>query len=195
MDAKEILTKVKQLFSELTAPVVPAAAAGTPPPAPAPATDYDLKDGGKVSIDKLEVGGIVMIDGNPALPGDIELADGTKITVGDNGVISALTPGAAPAEPPTPPAGEDMGAKFTALEAATNQRFADYEGKFAAYETRFAAYETKLQKQSEMIEKLLQFGQLIVDKPAAPADPGVRKPNNFKTEPLKYNEAFFSEPN
>lgn len=192
MDAKEILGKVKQLFADLTAPAAPA-------PAPAAAADapkeYEIAGGGKCMIDKLDVGGIVMIDGAPALPGDLELADGTKITVGDNGVISAVTPGAAaPPAPPAPPSGEDMGAKFTQLEAATNEKFTAYEAKFSAYEQKFADYDVKLAKQNEMIEKLLQFGQLIVDKPAAPADPGVRKPQNnlFHNEELKHDPALFS---
>jgi len=195
MDAKEILGKVKQLFADLTAPAAPAA----PAPAPAAAADapkeYEIAGGGKCMIDKLDVGGIVMIDGAPALPGDLELADGTKITVGDNGVISAVTPGAAaPPAPPAPPSGEDMGAKFTQLETATNEKFTAYEAKFSAYEQKFADYDAKLAKQNEMIEKLLQFGQLIVDKPAAPADPGVRKPQNnlFHNEELKHDPALFS---
>ena len=189
MDAKEILGKLKQMFSELTAPaapVVPAAAADAP-------KEYDIAGGGKCAIDKLEPGGIVIIDGNPSLPGDIELADGTKVTVGDNGVITAITP--ASAEPPAPPAAsEDMGAKFTALESSTNEKFTAYEAKFAAYEQRFAAYEAKLAKQSEMIEKLLQFGQLIVDKPQAAPDPAVRKPQNnlFANQDLAHDPALFS---
>lgn len=192
MDAKEILGKVKQLFADLTSPAAPA-------PAPAAAADapkeYEIAGGGKCMIDKLDVGGIVMIDGAPALPGDLELADGTKITVGDNGVISAVTPGAAaPPAPPAPPSGEDMGAKFTQLETATNEKFTTYEAKFSAYEQKFADYDAKLAKQNEMIEKLLQFGQLIVDKPAAPADPGVRKLQNnlFHNEELKHDPALFS---
>lgn len=198
MDAKEILEKVKQVFSSLTNPVVPPPAP-SPAPTPAPLADapkeYVISGGGKCMIDKLDIGGVVMIDGAPALPGDLELADGTKLTVGDNGVISAVTHGAgAPPAPPIPPSGEDMGAKFTALEAATNEKFAAYESKFSAYEQRFAAYDEKLNKQNEMIEKLLQFGQLIVDKPQTPPDPAVRKPQNnlFKNEELQHDPALFS---
>ena len=87
-----------------------------------------------------------------------------------------------------------MGAKFTQLETATNEKFTTYEAKFSAYEQKFADYDAKLAKQNEMIEKLLQFGQLIVDKPAAPADPGVRKLQNnlFHNEELKHDPALFS---
>lgn len=183
MDAKEILTSVRQLFNELTG-----AATATPPATPdAPtATEYELKDGGKVMIDKLEAGGVVMIDGSPSLPGDIELADGTKITVGDNGVISAVTPGASANAPGGSDAPADMGAKFSAFEELTNQKFASYETKFSAYEQRFADYEVKMAKANKVIEELLKLSQLIVDAPA-PADPATRTNNTFIEEKPKRN--------
>ena len=178
-DAKQILEKVKQFFNELTNPAavdqaeVPAAPATEAPVM----TDYELKDGGMVSIDKLEVGGTVMIDGNAALPGDIELKDGTKITIGDNGVISAIVlPTAAPEE--VAPAVEDMSAKFEAFTNATNQ-------KFAAYESKFADYEAKLSKANKVIEELLKLSQLIVDAPAAQPDSVVKTSNAFKEEAPK----------
>ena len=186
MEAKEILAKIKMAFADLAGvppampPVDPAAAAAAPP-----ANTYELKDGGTVTIDKLEVGGIVMIDGSPALPGDAELADGTKMTIGDNGVISTITLPASDAAPVMPPAGEDMGAKFTAFETLTAAKFADYESKFAAYEARFADYEAKLGKYKEMIEQLLQFGKLMVEAPQAQPDASVKTVNTFKDEPKK----------
>lgn len=178
MDAKTILEKVKVMFNELTGATPPTPPA---PPVPPAATEYDLKDGGKVSIDKLEVGGTVMIDGNPALPGDLVLADGTMITVGDNGVISALTPAGAAAPPSDPPAFDAQG-KFTELEKLANERFAKYDEKFTAQELQLAEYKTKLETQHTMIEQLLAFGKLMVEKPAADPDPAVRTNNTFKEE-------------
>lgn len=192
MEAKEILARVKALFTELAAPAAPAMPA-VPAATDAP-KEYELKDGGKVTIDKLEVGGIVMIDGNPALPGDLELADGTKLTVGDNGAITAVTPGTGvePAEPIAEPAGEDMGTKFTAFEKLTSEKFASYETKFAAYEQRFADYEVKMSKANKVIEELLKLSQLIVDAPAVQADPAARTGNTFKEEkgysPILFNK-------
>jgi len=193
MEAKEILAKLKVMFNDLVNPPAP-----TPAPAPAPApmaaTEYEIAGGGKCAIDKLEVGGIVLIDGNPALPGDLELADGTKITVGDNGVISAVTPGAAAPPAPPAPAPDDMGAKFTALESATNERFASYDQKLAAQDAQLAQYKTQLAAQTEMINKLLQFGELMVNKPAVPADPAIRRPqNNFNNAELGYDPALFAD--
>lgn len=171
MEPKEILAQVKIFFTELMTPAAPAAPA--PPVTDAP-KEYDLKDGGKVTIDKLEVGGIVMIDGATAIPGDLELADGTKLTVGDNGAITALTP----AEPAAP-APEDMNTKFTAFENATNQKFADYETKFAAQELQLQEMKVSLNKASKVIGKLLELSELIVDQPAAPADPATRPASSF----------------
>lgn len=182
-DAKQILNKVKEFFNELTTPAsVDQAAAPVAPTAPATEapmmTDYELKDGGMVSIDKVEVGGTVMIDGNAALPGDIELKDGTMITVGDNGVITAVQE---PVETtPQMPNAEDMSAKFAAFTTATNE-------KFASYESKFADYEAKLGKANKVIEELLKLSQLIVDAPAAQADATVKTTNTFKEEKQKRN--------
>lgn len=178
MDAKKILAKVKELFSDLTAPAPTAA----PADLPIVPIEYETKDGKKVTIDKLEVGGVVAIDGSPAPVGDIELADGTIIVVSDNGVIAEVKPVEAPA--PT----EDMGAKFSAFETLTNEKFANYETKFSAYEQRFADYEVKLGQANRVIEQLMNLSQLLVEAPAAKPDVSAT-PNNFKKEEDKIKAA------
>ena len=177
MEAKEILAKVKEFFSDLTAPAVPATHA------PVQLSEYELMGGGKVQIDKLEVGGIVTIDGAPSLPGELELSDGTKMTVTDGGVIAELESKEAdtPAAPDANPA-NDMGAKFTAFETSANEKFASYETKFAAYEQRFADYEVKMAKANKVIEELLKLSTLIVEAPAAKADEVVKTSNTFKDQ-------------
>lgn len=69
-------------------------------------TDYALKDGTLCKIDKLEAGGVMLIGEAPAGPGEYELTDGTKVTVGEAGLISAITPVVdtqqQQAPPPTP---------------------------------------------------------------------------------------------
>ena len=176
MEAKEILARVKEFFNELTAPA-PAPAA---PAAPVQMSEYDLKDGGKVTIDKLEAGGVVMIDGAPALPGELELADGTKLVIAENGVIAEVMAGEAPAAPEAPEM--DMGSKFAAFETIANEKFAQYETKFAAYENRFAAQEVQLAKATKVIEELLKLSTLLAEAPAAPADPVVKGAASFKAE-------------
>jgi hypothetical protein len=171
MEAKEILQKVKQYFNELAAaPEVMAEPIAEP-------TEYELKDGGKVMIDVLEVGGIVMIDGSAALAGEAELADGTKMTIGDNGVITAIS---MPDEPMEQPIVEDMGTKFAAFETLTSEKFANYEIKFSAYEQRFADYEVKMKKANKVIDELLKLSTLLVEAPVQAPDSSVRTSNTFK---------------
>lgn len=192
LTATEVLSRVKQYFTELMAPVPPVPTpAAADPAAPAAPSEYELKDGGKVMIDKLEVGGIVMIDGAPAVPGDVELADGTKLTIGENGVISALTPGD-PAAPAAPDPTVEMSTKFASFETATNEKFAQYETKFSAYEQRFAEYEVKMKKANKVIEELLNLSQLIVEAPAAAPDPATRGGAGFSKDEKAYTPALFS---
>lgn len=176
MNAKEILEKLKMTFNELVnnadAPVVPEVPVAT-------TTKAKLADGTEVEVTALEVGGIVTIAGAPAPVGDHKLEDGTVITVGDNGAITAIVPVEEPME-------EEMGKKkmgmeeiFSAFEASTNE-------KFASYEAKFADYEAKLAKATSVIEGLLNLTQVLAETPTGTADPIVTSTNNFKTEePVK----------
>lgn len=171
MEAKEILQKVKQYFNELAAPEnLPMAEH----------TEYELKDGGKVMIDKLEVGGIVMIDGNAALPGEAELVDGSKMTIGDNGVITAIEVVKPEEEEEMIEPIQDMSSKFAAFETLTSEKFANYEIKFSAYEQRFADYEVKMKKANKVIDELLKLSTLLVEAPVQAPDNSVRTSNAFK---------------
>ena len=185
MEAKEILARTKQFFNDLVNSPAP-----TPAPAALVATEYELKDGGKLMIDMLEVGGVVMIDGNPALPGDYELVDGTKMTIGDNGAITAITL-AAPIEE-VAPVMEDMGTKFAAFESLTAEKFANYETKFSAYEQRFADYEVKMKKANKVIDELLKLSTLLVEAPTQGPDTATRTGNNFAQEKKKDYSILFS---
>ena len=172
MEAKEILQKVKQYFNEL--------AAAPEIDKMMEATEYELKDGGKVMIDKLEVGGIVMIDGNAALPGEAELADGSKMTIGDNGVITAIEVVKPEEEEEMVEPIQDMSSKFAAFETLTSEKFANYEIKFSAYEQRFADYEVKMKKANKVIDELLKLSTLLVEAPVQAPDNSVRTSNAFK---------------
>ena len=182
MEAKQILEKVKLFFNELTG-AVPSGTSEIPS-----GTEYELKVGGKITVDKLEVGGVVMIDGNLGLPGELELTDGTILTVGDNGVITDLKSGT-----PEPVVPEDMGAKFTAFETAQAEKFTALEAKFTAYEQRFDAIDEKVRKTMTVMEEMLKLSQILVDAPA-PADPGVRGQSAFKEEKeeLKVSSILFN---
>jgi uncharacterized short protein YbdD (DUF466 family) len=163
MTAKEIIEKLKATFSELTAPVK--------------LMDASLADGTAIQVTELAVGGIVTVNGAPAPAGEYTLTDGTTLVVGDNGAITEIKP-AAPAEeaPAEAPVTEDMGAKFSAFEVATSQKFADYEAKFAQYEQR-------LDKATKVIEGLLNLTQTLAETPTGTPDEAVKTSSNFSAEP------------
>jgi hypothetical protein len=145
MEAKEILQKIKLAFNEIIAPA----------PVAATSVEYDLADGTKVMIDKLEAGGLVtMADGTAVADADYTLADGTIITV----VAGAITEVKAPEAPAPEAAPEDMTAKLAAIESMVNERF-------AAQDQKFAEQEVKLEKANKVIEGLLNLTTLLVEAP------------------------------
>ncbi len=88
MSSKEAIEKIKNmLFGEM--PVQAPAPVPTPEAAGQVFADYKLKDGTVVSIDKLEIGGSVNLNGEPAPDGYHLLEDGTKIHV-MNGLIDEI---------------------------------------------------------------------------------------------------------
>jgi spore coat protein CotH len=191
MEAKEIIAKLRQTFNELVnnaaAPVVPAEPMAPEMIMP---TKAKLVDGTEIEVTEMGVGGIVTINGTPAPVGDLQLEDGTILTVGDNGAITVIEPSA--------PMTEDMAKKmkmeeiFGAFQTSTNQKFSDYEGKFAAYETRFADYEAKLSKATQVIEGLLNLTQTLAETPTGVPDASVKSSANFKQEKKQSYDLLFS---
>lgn len=172
----EIQDLWKAFKEKFLGPVVPPVTPEVPIAAPeVMQTDYTLKDGTAVSIDKLEVGGVVLISEAPAPDGDYELQDGTKFTV-VGGAITAITP--VEVEPETPE-----------LPMAAP----DYTPKFAAYDEAISRYETRFTEQAELIGKqdLMLKGLFeIIEKIAnsAGADPVGTPKNNFSTQKAESRE-------
>ena len=180
-NAKTILDKVSIFFAELVkSPMSDASGdVSATPKAEVKMIAAKLQDGTEVEVTELAVGGIVTIKGVPAPMGEHILEDGTKIVVGDNGVIMQLD---LPEVPMEAPVIIDMSAKFAAFESATNE-------KFAAYENKFAEYEVKLTQANKVIQGLMDISKLLVEAPTAKADEGVKTPNNFNKE-LDARKAF-----
>lgn len=184
MNAKEIIEKLRITFNELVknaevpqAPTTPSAIPTETPEMNVPMKGK-LKDGTEVEITELQVGGIVTIQGTPAPIGEHELEDGTIIVVGDNGAITEIKM----ANGSTPPMVEDMGAKFSAFETTTKEKFNSYETKFADYEAKFATYEERLNKATKVIEGLLNLTQTLAETPTGTPDSSIKTNNNFKQE-------------
>jgi spore coat protein CotH len=189
MEAKEIIAKLRQTFNELVnnAEVAPAPSAE---PEMVQPTKAKLIDGTEIEVTEMGVGGVVTINGMPAPVGEHQLEDGTILTVGDNGVITAIEPSA--------PMTEDMAKKlkmeevFNAFQTSTNQKFSDYEAKFNSYEAKFADYEAKLSKATTVIEGLLNLTQTLAETPTGTPDASVKSSANFKEEKKQSYDLLFS---
>lgn len=172
-NAQSILNKVSMFFAELVGDQMPPVS-GEPKAEETKMMEAKLKDGTVVEVTEMAVGGIVTIEGMPAPVGEHELEDGTKIVLGDNGVIMEIMPKVeeAPSIEIEVPVVEDMSAKFAAFENVTNE-------KFAAYEDKFAAYEVKLTQANKVIEGLMQISKMLVEAPQVQADSSVKTSNAF----------------
>lgn len=170
-EIKDLWAKFKEKFlGEVTATPAPEV-----PAAPVQLSEMKLKDGTVIIVDKLEAGGLVVIGEAPAPPGDYELEDGTKLTVGEGGVITAIEAVEAP-EAPEQVMQNDYSETFAGIE----QKFADYEQKFSAYEARIKTAEDAYAKQSEQMTSLIELVGKLIETPTAETVVGGK--NNFSTQ-------------
>jgi len=178
MNPKEIIEKLKLTFNELVNTNQPLAF-----------IKAILMDGTEVEVTEMAVGGIVTIMGVPAPIGEHQLQDGSVIVVGDNGAITEIK--AAQIEE-VAPVMEDMSAKFSAFESATNEKFSSYEVKFSAYELKFADYENKLNKANQVIEALLNVTATLAETPTGVPDVSIKTNTQFKEEKKVSYDILFS---
>jgi len=152
-DLKNLWNQFKEKFlGEL--PVAPPVVPNTAPDKLG--NDSTLKDGTVVTIDRLEVGGVVMIGDAPAPAGVHELSDGTKVTVGEGGVITLVEAGAmAPVE--------DYSRQFAAYE----ERLSGYEQKFTEHINAYNALAGEFSKAKEQMSQLVQLVGQIIETPTA----------------------------
>lgn len=156
MTPLEAIQKIKQMFAEAgEIPVAEAPAAKMAEESAQPieaAKEYVLESGVKVMIDKLEIGGQVSVVDeagqlSPAPVGEHKLADGTKVTVDEAGVILAIELPAAdvveeqmPEEVmPKAPVQEDMmKKKIEEMQKQLDEIKMAYDAKMAQQEARFS---------------------------------------------------------
>lgn len=188
---KELLEKAKASFNAPVIPVAPViadstipAAAPAAPAAPAP-QPFKLKDGTDITISiddpavsmEPDMGDAVMIAGAPAPDGELELEDGTKITVA-GGIISQVTP-IAPATQPdfAVPAKPSLEERLQALEAELAKLkqpgipagCASAE-QFETVKSQFETAKSENVKNGEVIKDLFAImDELIKEPSAAPA--------------------------
>lgn len=163
MTAKEAIDKIRAMFAET--PANPGAE-----PAKMEAKEYVLEGGQKVLVSELEIGGMVqLVDdaGNtaPAPAGDHKLADGTTITLGENGLITAITVPAVEPEPAAEP-GEDMAAKFSAIQSENASLRAAMDAQAAKFSDELVAMNDRLRTLADVFSAMIQTpGANPVGKP------------------------------
>lgn len=156
MTPLEAIQKIKQMFAEAgELPVADAPAAQMAEESAQPieaAKEYVLESGQKVMIDKLEIGGKVSLldeagQMTPAPVGEHKLADGTKITLDEAGMILAIElPQAEVVEDvieegpvAEAPVQEDMmKKKIEEMQKQLDEIKMAYDAKLAAQEARFS---------------------------------------------------------
>lgn len=172
MNPLELLQKVKALVFEEQAPA-------EPQPTVEP-LEYTLQDGTKVYIDKLEVGGKVMVEQEaPAPAGSHTLADGTVLEVGEGGVISAITPVAVAPEEPVQQAAEPNNFE---------EKFAAYDAKFSALENENENLKAAFAKADEAIKGLVSLVERLVKEPQAEPSEPVKSGFRFGKEVSKEDQ-------
>ena len=156
MSPKEALEQIRALFAM---PEQPAPEQPKQEPTQMTTKEYVLENGTKVLVSELEVGGMIAVmqeDGTsvPAPAGEHKLADGTMITVAENGVITAV------AMPPAPvaPEAEEM-AKFrdelAALRSENEQLRDRLASMGAAFDKHYADSADRMTKLAGILEGML----------------------------------------
>jgi hypothetical protein len=172
MTALEALLQIKQMFAEVPQPVqaqeMPEVEVSIEPAAPE-YKEYVLKSGAKVKIDKLEVGGkVVLVDdaGNeaPAPAGEHELADGMVIVLDEASTIVEIKEPQVEEAPA--PAEEELKKKIEEMQAEI-EKMANYKKK---QEEKMAEVETKF---SQAIKDLSDVVIGLINTPSA--EPSVPK--------------------
>jgi len=155
MTPLEAIQKIQQMFTDNgIMPVAEAPAAQMAEESAQPiesVKEYVLMSGQKVLIDKLEIGGKVMIvdeagNQSPAPVGEHELADGTKIVLDEAGmIVEVSTPESdkveeeiMPDAPVEPSAQDMMKKKIEEMQKQLDEIKMSYDAKLAQQEARFS---------------------------------------------------------
>lgn len=171
MTPLEALLQIKQMFAEVPQPVqaqeMPEVEVTIEPAAPE-YKEYVLKSGAKVKIDKLEVGGkVVLVDdaGNeaPAPAGEHELADGMVIVLDEASTIVEIKE---PQVEEAPAPAEEELKKIEEMQAEI-EKMVNYKKK---QEEKMAELETKF---SQAIKDLSDVVIGLINTPSA--EPSVPK--------------------
>ena len=172
MNYQETINKIKQLF-EAAAPEVGVAPVN---PDVTALTDYILQDGTKISVDKLEVGGMVTINGTPAPDGEHQLQDGTVIQTKDGAILEISTP-----------AEEVVDESVTTDMAA--EKMAAIDKTVAENCAKIKMIEETMAKQNEAIKSMMALVEKMAQAPIS--EPASTVKNQYTSQtPMTKDEKF-----
>ena len=178
---KGLLSKFKKehFDAPVADPAPPIAPTSAPPVVDIKLTDYQTSDGQTISIDRLEVGGKCTMNGQPCPPGTYELADGTSVTVGDGGMISAVTT----AQPMQQPITMDQVNQAIQNAIAALKPVAD--PAIAQMQEQITAQKLVNEKQAKTIQSLFEIVEQIAELPTEEPVIGTRQQFLKKLEETK----------
>jgi len=153
MTTKEAIEKIKNMLFNDAAPAVVAPAAE-----PAKFIEVKTKDGLILEVDKLEVGGSVLLNGAPAADGEYEAEDGTKMKV----VSGLITEIMAAEEPAKVEIEVEAMKKLPGMFSAINADFAATKNEIADLKKTIAAQKETLKQMFALVEKM---GNNSIEKP------------------------------
>lgn len=129
----------------------------TPAPAePQKFAEYKLKSGAVVNIDKVEVGGSVTLNGEPAPNGEHEFEDGTKIVVSGGLITDVKKAEAVEIE-------VDAMKKLPGMFINMEHNFATSKNEIAVLKLSIDEQKKVIAKQSETLKQMFQLVETIAN--------------------------------
>lgn len=157
MSPKEAVEKIRtMIFGDEEKQVA------TPAPAePLKFAEYKLKSGAVVEVDKVEVGGSVTLNGQPAPDGEHEFEDGTKIVV-VGGLITEVKKPEAEVAPIVEVEVEAM-KKLPGMYSEITQGFAAAKTDIAELRSTIDEQKNTIAKQSETLKQMFHLVETIAN--------------------------------
>ena len=167
MTPKEAVEKIRtMIFGDMVPaePVIPASGSMAPNVAPVSGVeskfeDYKLKGGAVVSIDKLDVGGSVTLNGEPAPDGEHEFEDGTKIVVAGGLITEVKKSEMEPAVEVEVEAMKKLPGMFSEME----QGFAAAKTDIDVLKKTIAEQSATIEKQAETLKQMFSLVETIAN--------------------------------
>jgi uncharacterized coiled-coil protein SlyX len=167
MTPKQAVEMIRtMIFGEMVPaePVLPASGVMAPNVAPKSGVeskfeDYKLKSGAVVSIDKLEVGGSVTLNGEPAPDGEHEFEDGTKIVVAGGLITDVKKAEVAPVVEVEIESMKKLPGMFSAME----QGFAAAKTDISELRSTIAKQNATIEKQAETMKQMFSLVETIAN--------------------------------